>query len=265
MWIAFSETVREVSYTRNGEFKLYRMPTHKLAHFEPDVFGIFRKKLSRNRHGLAAFLQKRKNVEATISNANTAHGEIPMPKPPGGYNVVITSPPYGDSQTTVAYGQFSRLSAEWIGCPNARKIHRIAMGGHQTDQKLGDSPVADAIEKIRSIDEKRARQVSAFYIDLRKSICTVAKMLATNSTVCYVVGNRKVKGVTLPTDAFIRYAFNTHRFAHTETIVRNIPSACPREIVPPTSHDKQIQRCTRNILSFVREQDAVQHNLGNLN
>ena len=26
---------------------------------------------------------------------------------------IITSPPYGDSRTTVAYGQFSRLSAQW--------------------------------------------------------------------------------------------------------------------------------------------------------
>ena len=55
--VAFSETVREVSYTRNGEFKLYRMPTDKLKDFNPDVFGIFSKKLNRNRQGLADFLE----------------------------------------------------------------------------------------------------------------------------------------------------------------------------------------------------------------
>ncbi|MCY3741955.1 MAG: DNA methyltransferase [Candidatus Poribacteria bacterium] len=127
--VAFSETVREVSYTRNGEFKLYRMPAEKIDGFKPDVFGIFSKKLSRNRHGLAAFLEKRKNVEVSVSDANTVQGEHPMPRPLGGYDVVITSPPYGDSQTTVAYGQYSRLAAEWIGLPNARKIDKLAMGG----------------------------------------------------------------------------------------------------------------------------------------
>ena len=51
-----------------------------------------------------------------------------MPRPIGGYRLVITSPPYGDSQTTVAYGQFSRLSSEWIGFPNARKIDKFGNG-----------------------------------------------------------------------------------------------------------------------------------------
>ena len=153
VWVAFSETVREVSYTRNGEFKLYRMPTEKLEGFNPDVFGIFSKKLNRNRNGLAAFLENRKGVEVTVSNANTVRGELPMPRPPGGYDVVITSPPYGDSPTTVAYGQYSRFAAEWIGLPNARKIDKLSMGGQHSDESLADSPILPAIDKIRSVGQ----------------------------------------------------------------------------------------------------------------
>ena len=149
--VAFSETVREVSYTRNGEFKLYRMPAERLKDFNPDVFGLLSKKLSRNRQGLATFLEKRKNVEASVSGANTVQGELPMPRPLGGYDLVVTSPPYGDSHTTVAYGQFSRLAAEWIGLPNARKIDKIAMGGQRSKETLTDSPVSSAIEKIHSV------------------------------------------------------------------------------------------------------------------
>ena len=77
--VAFSETVREVSYTRNGEFKLYRMPENKLKDFKPDVLGIFSKKMSRNRQGVASYLEKRKSVEASVSGANTVQGELPMP------------------------------------------------------------------------------------------------------------------------------------------------------------------------------------------
>ena len=154
--VAFSETVREVSYTRNGEFKLYRMSAKKLENFNPDIFGTFSKKLNRNRHGLEAFIEKRKSVEASVSGANTVHGELPMPRPLGGYDLVITSPPYGDSHTTVAYGQFSRLAAEWIGLPNARKIDKLTMGGQHSKEILTDSPVTEAIAEIRSVDEKRA-------------------------------------------------------------------------------------------------------------
>ena len=145
--VAFSETVREVSYTRNGEFKLYRMPTHKLKDFRPDVLGIFTKKLRRNRQGLAAYLEKRKDVNVSVSMANTVEGELPTPHPPAGYDLVMTSPPYGDSQTTVAYGQFSRLAAEWIGLPNARKVDKLAMGGLRSKETLTDSPVSSAVEK----------------------------------------------------------------------------------------------------------------------
>lgn len=254
MKVAFSETVREVSYTRTSTFKLHRMPSEKLENFNPDVFGIFRKKLNRNRQGLIAYLEKRKDVEVSISDANTVAGELPIPRPLGGYNLVITSPPYGDSQTTVAYGQFSRLSAEWLGLNNARKIDRLAMGGQPSKRIIDDSPVTTAIEKVQTIDEKRSRDVSAFYIDLGESINTVAKVLATHSTVCYVVGNRRVKDVMLPTDEFVVHAFGKHGFSHKETIVRNIPNKrmpkknSPSNVVGQTSstmNEENIVICQR--------------------
>ena len=250
--VAFSETVREVSYTRNGEFKLYRMPAEKLEGFKPDVFGIFGKKLNRNRNGLAAFLEKRKNVEVSVSNANTVDGELPMPRPLGGYNVVITSPPYGDSQTTVAYGQFSRLAAEWIGLPNARKIDKLAMGGQHSKEILTNSVIAPAIDKIRLVDEKRAREVSAFYIDFGRSINSIAQVLSPRATICYVVGNRQVKGVMLPTDEFVVDTFRQHGFTHKATIVRNIPNKrMPKKNSPSnvagatatTMHEENIVIC----------------------
>ena len=222
LWVAFSETVRDTSYTKNGEFKLVRMPVQKLESYNPDVFGIFQDKLSRNRKGLSAYSKRRKDVDVIITEANTSNGEFPQV--PNKFDLVITSPPYGDSSTTVAYGQFSRLSAEWIGLPNARKVDRISMGGSRKYGYLPDSPVTPAINEIRSIDKKRSIQVESFYIDLLNSIKTVASIMSEQATVCYVVGNRRVKGVTLPTDEFVEFAFGSFGFNHKETIVRNIPN-----------------------------------------
>ena len=252
--VAFSETVREVSYTRNGEFKLYRMPTHKLKDFKPDVLGIFTKKLRRNRQGLAAYLERRKDVNVSVSMANTVEGQLPTPHPPAGYDLVMTSPPYGDSQTTVAYGQFSRLAAEWIGLPNARKVDKMAMGGIRSKETLIGSPVSSAVEKIRSADEKRSEEVSAFYIDLQRSIHSIAQACSSDATICYVVGNRRVKGVMLPTDEFVVDAFRQHGFLHKATIVRNIPNKrmpkknSPSNIAGKTSktmHEENIVVCQR--------------------
>ena len=253
-WVTFSEIVRECSYTRNGEFKLYRMPPQKMETFKPDVFDIFRKKLIRNQRGLEAYLRERKSVDILVSSKNTANRESPENKPPKGFDLIITSPPYGDSQTTVAYGQFSRLSADWIGLDDSRKVDRISMGGTKKKSRLCDSPVDPAITEIRAVDEKRASQVEAFYIDLERSISSVAPLLAEDSTICYVVGNRRVKGVTLPTDEFIVSAFGKHGFSHKETIVRNIPNKrMPKKNSPSnvagktdvTMHEENIVVCQR--------------------
>ncbi len=251
-WVAFSETVRECSYTRNSEFKLYRMPAQKLATFKPDIFGTFQDKLTRNRAGLEAYLGERKDVEIFVSSKNTANRELPENRPPNGFDLIITSPPYGDSQTTVAYGQFSRLSADWIGLHDSRKVDRISMGGSNRKSRLSDSPVDPTIAEIHAVDKKRASQVEAFYIDLECSISTVVPLLAEGSTICYVVGNRRVKGVTLPTDAFIISAFGKHGFSHKETIVRNIPNKrMPKKNSPTnvagetdvTMHEENIVVC----------------------
>ncbi|MGB9597074.1 MAG: hypothetical protein ACPL7B_12405 [Candidatus Poribacteria bacterium] len=45
--VPFSETVRECSYTRNGEFKLYRMKKEDIPNFNPNVFDIYFDKLKR--------------------------------------------------------------------------------------------------------------------------------------------------------------------------------------------------------------------------
>ena len=220
LWVAFSETVRECSYTKNGEFKLVRMPADKMARFAPGVASAFASKLARNRAGLADYAERRQDVNIAVMNRNTALGETPDGAP---FDLAITSPPYGDSSTTVAYGQFSRLSAQWIGLPDI-KVDRVSMGGAAKAGTLADSPATEPIERVAAIDAKRANQVKAFYMDLANSVGTVASAMANRSTVCYVVGNRTVKGVTLPTDEFVARAFERLGFRHRETIIRNIPN-----------------------------------------
>ena len=251
-WVAFSEAVREVSYTRKGEFKLYRLPSQRLENFSPDVFAIFDKKLNRNRQGLMHYLAARKKVKAKVFGRDSTQGILP--NAPDGYDLVITSPPYGDSQTTVAYGQYSRLSAEWIGLPNARKIDRLAMGGRRTTQQPNNSLLTSTIAKIATVDTKRAEQVASFYVDLERSINTVVATLSPSATVCYIVGNRRVKGITLATDEFVVSSFARHGFAHKHTIVRNIPNKrmpaknSPSNIIGNTAatmHRENIVICQR--------------------
>ncbi len=224
--VAFSETVRECSWTRNSEFKLYRMTESQRNKFNPDVFSIMLSKLFRNKKGLVDFIDamKNKKVFAKVYDFNSVYELKYIPKET--IDLVVTSPPYGDSRTTVAYGQFSRLSSQWIGFDDVSQIDKKLMGGIKTTQikKFGIKIVDDVLHEIFEKDKTRATEVFSFYKDYFNSIKNIASVIKRNGIVCYVVGNRKVKGIELPTDEITKVFFEKNGFVHLETIIRNIPN-----------------------------------------
>jgi site-specific DNA-methyltransferase (cytosine-N4-specific) len=222
--IAFSETVRESSFTRNSEFKLFRMTTEQMQKFNPDVFGLMQNKLARNHKGLKAFLMQEQTANSQVYSFNTSNGIENIENE--SIDIVVTSPPYGDSRTTVAYGQFSRLANEWLEVENANQIDNNLMGGKRQREiyNFDSKSLTQSLEKIINIDEKRALEVVSFYYDYQKSIENVAKTIKRGGYACYVVGNRKVKGEVLPTDEITKDFFENQGLIHIETIIRNIPN-----------------------------------------
>ncbi len=217
-WLAFSETVRFVSYTRNSEFKLYRMTEEKRKSFYPDVFELYFKHLDKILEAYTKiYLPLLKNQNFQFYNREFTYKKEK-------YDAVLTSPPYGDSRTTVAYGQFSALSNEWMGFSHSRQIDSILMGGKKVKNLYNKGVLSAFIKKISKTDLKRALEVSSFYMDLEKSIKEVSKATAYRGFAVYVVGNRTVKNVTLPTDQFIAEQFEKNSFRHILTYERSISS-----------------------------------------
>jgi site-specific DNA-methyltransferase (cytosine-N4-specific) len=222
--LAFSETVRESSFTRNSEFKLFRMTLEQMQKFKPDVFALMQNKLARNYKGLKSFLEHKPTAHSKVYDFNTS--DLVQYIDDESVDIVVTSPPYGDSRTTVAYGQFSRLANEWLGVENANQIDNTLMGGKRQKDGCSFDSVAlkHSLEKIIEADGKRGNEVSSFYKDYQKSIHNVAKTIKKGGFVCYVVGNRKVKGEVLQTDEITKDFFEQHGFNHIETIIRTIPN-----------------------------------------
>jgi site-specific DNA-methyltransferase (cytosine-N4-specific) len=228
--VAFSETVRESSNTRNDEFKLYRYEAERLEKFDPDVFGVMTLKLKRNLIGLQQFIARLSCLErvpqTSIHDFDTKLNVPADAVTQASIDIVVTSPPYGDSHTTVAYGQYSRLSSAWLGLKSPEKVDRKLMGGSvlKSVPKFPSSELNGAIDSIRLKDEKRACEVAAFYSDLQSSISHVSQLIRRSGYACYVVGNRRVKGIMLPTDVAIRRFFEAQGFVHLNTFHRRIPN-----------------------------------------
>lgn len=251
LWVVFSETVRYVSNTRKNEFKLYRIQKDELPDWNPDVFDTFVGFLNRNMQKNREFfdlyklnlLENNQNPKVKIFNLDTRNlSSIPD----NNFDLLITSPPYGDSRTTVAYGQFSRLSLQWLDFENIGEekklettisnIDTLLLGGKVEkvlSNNLGSVTLDNTLRKIAEVDNKRAQEVLQFYIDLDKAISEISRVMKPNSYQCWVVGNRTVKKVKIPTDKIIVELFKKYNVDHIITFQRNIPNKkMPRENSP---------------------------------
>ncbi|MEK7500982.1 MAG: DNA methyltransferase, partial [Patescibacteria group bacterium] len=228
LMIAFSETVRYASNTKTGEFKLVRIKGEKLEKHDPDVFGIFRKKTETNIVGMGEFYKEAKRGTWTriIFGDSSKYNGIKE----NSIDCIITSPPYGDSRTTVAYGQFSRLSAQWTDIfddpDEASRVDNKLLGGRATEtlsHSLPSDYLNDSLDKITKQDGGRAKDVLSFYIGLNDCLKRAYQILKPKKYFCLVIGNRLVKQVRIPTDFIIAELGEKIGFTYEDIFVRNIP------------------------------------------
>ena len=223
--LCFLQTARKCSLQRQGEFKMYKISPEKRKNYNPDAVKIFLEILKINFEIMKKDILEKENAinkdcSTKIINFRTDEGF------PQEYNnavdLVITSPPYGDSATTVAYEQFSRFANEWLEIEKPEKLHKKMLGGKTIKEEIAfEIPELDnAISKISSV--KRRHEVITFYRDYKKSISNIGKTLKRGGIVCFVVANRTVGGVILPTDLATIKMFEENEFELIDKFERNI-------------------------------------------
>jgi site-specific DNA-methyltransferase (cytosine-N4-specific) len=197
--VVFSQTVRSTSNNKKGEFKRFRIKD--LESYNPDVLNKFNKLFD----NYISFLEPLTNNNYCLFKQDTRE-EINL----SGIDLIITSPPYGDSKTTVAYGQFSSFALDWIKGINpygdeTLKIDSKMLGGKKKKEikELPSKNFNNIFEKIQKEDEKRAKEVYSFFDDLYESCKNLVKTLNKNAHVIFIVGNRRVKGYEIPMDFII--------------------------------------------------------------
>lgn len=230
-YVPFSLTTRFVSNTRNGEFKLYRMAEDKLDKHDPDPASVFLRFAEDSVTRMRDFYGKTDRDVYSLP----MRGDARVTSLFGRADCIVTSPPYGDSQTTVAYGQYSRLSAEWLGFRDVRSVDRLSLGGKTAKKENGlkSDSLTDALASVESKDHQRAGEVKSFFLDLDDCLLMMAESLRSGGVACIVIGNRTVKGVRIPTDRIIVELSSRMGLAHEGTISREISSkTMPLEISP---------------------------------
>lgn len=249
--ICFSLAMRKSSYQRNGAWKTHRMSYEDRDMFRPKPFEIFADICKSN-------ISKMKNlaeadpqgvaypVLGDSKDIGTSFRKLKNALSDGKANLMITSPPYGDHKTTVAYGQFSRHSGHWLDLPEEKVTHvdRNGLGGrtHNNMDDLGSDTLNKTLDAIHRNDLRltknktpcRDRETYAFFKDLDDCMEQISNnMVRGKSYACFVVANRTVRRVVVPTDFIVQELGKKYGFVREEIIYREIPNkAMPSKNAP---------------------------------
>ena len=235
--ICFSLATRKVSFQKNSIYKIYRMKPDKRELFKPNVLDEFSKICKNNIKNMKEFSN---TLDANCPKATPILGntfdapELLDEKKP---TLVVTSPPYGDHGTTVAYGQFSRHPGMWLELEDSDELFAVdsnGLGGQKKEsiEDLHSETLDKTLKKIKKKDSQvpkekthanRTADVYSFFYDLDKCFDKISQVLKPKqSHCCFVVANRTVRREKIPTDVICVELAKKYGFKHVDTIYRTI-------------------------------------------
>ena len=235
--ICFSLTTRKVSFQKNSIYKIYRIKPEKRKLFKPNVFDVFSKICKNNIKNMNEFsntLGTNYSKAIPILGNTFAAPELLDGKKP---TLVVTSPPYGDHGTTVAYGQFSRHPGMWLELEDSDELFAVdtnGLGGQKKKsiEDLHSETLDKTLKKIKEKDSQvpkekthanRTADVYSFFYDLDKCFDKISQVLRPKqSHCCFVVANRTVRREKIPTDIICVELAKKYGFKHVDTIYRTI-------------------------------------------
>ena len=245
--VCISEIIREISWCKHSGFKMHRDAKKvNMKVTKEDMFNKFAKVSYKNIKSMEEFSKKAiYNVDTKLICEDST--KLLTDKiAPDSVDFILTSPPYGDSGTTVAYGQFSRLSNQWLGLTDSSEVKSVnidkyLLGGKPESIEFFEDFIKKSIT-LKNIHDyflylakssdaktskkiiKRLRDILSFYYDLDKSIKNASVYLKQNKYFVLVVSSRIVKGFKLHTDEIIGELAIDYGFVLKNIFYRNIES-----------------------------------------
>jgi len=196
-WCIFSDIVRKYSNTRATTYKLHIKKESSIQNIQNKVISDYRKKILQ----AIPFYKKSSNnyllFKCDILDLCTQIKD-------NEYDLTITSPPYGDNLTTVAYGQFSILALQLIDkkdlilegweLNNYSIIDSHSMGGVASKYYALLSEIDQHYihEIVETISEKKQHKVRNFLADYFAFLSNISRI--TNKQIVMTLGNRTVDG-----------------------------------------------------------------------
>jgi len=132
------------------------------------------------------------------------------------FDIIMTSPPYGDNRTTIPYGQYAYLPMKWIPTcdvsegiddgllASTHAIDTASLGGSIKGAAERGAALCEKYESAKmfsgSIKTKRDayKRFSSFFGDLDDSVGTICDATAQGGYHAWTIGNRRIAGKRVP-------------------------------------------------------------------
>jgi site-specific DNA-methyltransferase (cytosine-N4-specific) len=246
LWICLAETVRLASNSRESTFKLHVYSAEVLAARTHDTLRTFLQVISTNAKRCgehwARFTGGSRSSEAPIKTLLRGDVQDAFVAPQREVDIVMTSPPYGDNQTTVPYGQHSYLPLCWIdsedlvgafeahllSTPSA--VDHASLGGSRRLEPARGLELKTAIPSLAAfldrIDGNRSGQakVLSFTSDYERAIHRISSRLKVGGYSFWTLGERRVGGQEMPLVAVTAEILGSYGHTEVTTISRQLPS-----------------------------------------
>jgi hypothetical protein len=246
MWTIFAETVRLCSNSRTSTYKLHirqfddRISASKVTETFEFHLRMALIRVREYRSLLQSCSKKRPAVKIICEDVRFAK----LRWSPSTHQVLVTSPPYGDNQTTIPYGQFSYLAMRWIPATdlptplaapllaNTHSLDSASLGGtlRGSDAKegvaRGISPSFDRFvqEAERQGRRREIRKVSSFIGDFCDALGHLRSSTTASAHWVFTTGNRTVSGLTLPFDEICKDLIVSLGGKHVASVRRQLPN-----------------------------------------
>jgi predicted RNA methylase len=196
--IALSGATRDSAWIRKSGWKLHRMDPAARSTHRTSAWSAFIKRLTHYaRHSDEHPLNGR--VDVTLGSF-----EHLLP-PSDRYDVILTSPPYGDSKTTVQYGAASGICLDVV--TRLPGLEHLYLPGGSIDRDCLGSRGDVETGSLRPFwagkgDGEAAVRVRRFLTHFRTFCLHLQDALATDGTIVMIVGRRSVGGFRVRLDEF---------------------------------------------------------------
>ena len=260
-----SATVREVSFCRKKQWKLHRMSEEDRQNYKPSPLKVFGRRLGTIQKALQEGNTQRK-VTVVTGDSTSLRAIVSAWGLPQFYDVIFTSPPYGDSRSTVGYGGMSSMClgvlqhVRDLELPfkSAQIIDSSCLGGSETQLFI-----CNAIKKYwkGSATTFEWARVSAFLADLALSCQQIAAVSRIGTKAIFIVSRRCVRKRRLYIDRFLqdelrRYGFDLKNRSRRCIERKNTPYLIDRKARSKKT-DKVKTMDHEFILVFEKRRDAI--------